>query len=134
MLHLCKLSVGVRDVAQLRALQASRPLPLCHRTRNQPRRRAEVLAGGSIYWVVAGVMLVRQPILDIQTAQWEDGSPCAALVLDPDLVAVSGRPVRAFQGWRYLEAADAPPDLSAAMDEYGLPEAMLRELRILCLI
>ncbi len=140
MLHLCKLSVGVRDVTQLRALQAARlqnDPPLRHQTRNFPRRAEEVLAGGSIYWVVGGVMQVRQRIIDIQDAAWDDGSPCAALLLDPALVLVAGRPIRAFQGWRYLEAAAAPPDLlssSVAEGELDMPDAMRRDLRALCLL
>jgi hypothetical protein len=140
MLHLCKLSVGVRDVPQLQALQAARlrnDPPLRHQTRNFPRRAEEVLAGGSIYWVVSGVMQVRQRIVDICDAQWDDGSPCAALLLDPTLVTVASRKVRAFQGWRYLEAAAAPPDLSETAiteGEQEMPETMRRDLRALCLL
>ncbi|HET6308003.1 MAG TPA: DUF1489 family protein, partial [Rhodopila sp.] len=68
MLHLTKLAVGVRDTEDLRAWQAERLRELGllrHRTRNFPRRRAEVIAGGSMYWVIAGTMIVRQLILDI---------------------------------------------------------------------
>ena len=140
MLHLAKLSVGVRDLVQLRAVQAQRAAempPLRHRTRNRPRRAAEILSGGSIYWVIAGTMLARQRIVDIDEDRWEDGSACAALMLDPALVAVAGRAVRAFQGWRYLEAAAAPPDLTSLAEvegEAALPEAMRRDLRALCLL
>jgi hypothetical protein len=136
MLHLCKLSVGVRDIAALRAIQATRT-PLCHRTRNHPRRHAEILQGGSIYWVIAGVLQVRQRILDITEDCWEDGSACAALVLDPELVAVASRAIRPFQGWRYLEPQAAPPDLVTmpnAQGEAELPETMRRDLRALCLL
>ena len=111
--------------------------PLRHRTRNFPRRAAEVTAGGSIYWVIAGAVLVRQRILEIAADQWDDGSACAALMLDPALVPVAGRPVRAFQGWRYLEDAAAPPDLAASAVADGaeqMPEPMRRELRELGLL
>lgn len=140
MLHLAKLAVGVRDVAHLRKLQTERAKerpPLRHRTRHFPRRAAEVLEGGSIYWVVAGAMVVRQRILDIVDDKQDDGSACAALVLHPGLVAVSGRLMRPFQGWRYLPPEDAPPDLtrlSAVAGEAALPAAMRRELRALGLI
>jgi len=136
MLHLCKLSVGVREVTELRERQASADPP-CHQTRNFPRRAAEVLAGGSIYWVIGGVMLVRQRIIDIRADQWDDGSACATLVFDAELVPVAGRKVRAFQGWRYLQAADAPQDLLSAptaSGEFALPETMRRDLRALCLL
>jgi hypothetical protein len=140
MLHMLKLSVGVKEVAQLRAIQARRLTaepPLRHQTRMTPKRRDEILDGGSIFWVIAGFVQVRQRILDIIDDRWDDGTPCAGLVLDPALVAVEARPVKAFQGWRYLEAGSAPPDLAAMAAAEGaeaMPPAMLRELRSLCLI
>jgi hypothetical protein len=137
MLHISKLAVGVRDVAHLRALQferSQREPPLRHRTRNMPRRRDEVLDGGSLYWVIAGAMVVRQSIRDICSDTWDDGSACAALLLDPELVWVEARTVRAFQGWRYLPAADAPADLSQGTVVFDLPDELRRELRSLCLI
>ncbi len=132
-----KLAVGVRDVAHLQAIQAERMVvdpPLKHRTRQMPRRRAEIIEGGSLYWVVAGSMLVRQRITDIVEDTLSDGSACAALILDPALVAVAGRPVRPFQGWRYLAAEAAPADLGAGGDDGGLPPELARALRELCLL
>ena len=76
MLHLSKLCVGIRDVGQLRDWQARRTEshpPLRHKTRNAPRRVAEIVEGGSIYWVIAGVMLVRQRIVAIRPDTWDDG-------------------------------------------------------------
>jgi hypothetical protein len=140
MLHLTKLAVGVSDISHLRELQAERARrdpPLRHRTRNFPRRAAEVVDGGSIYWVISGSMLARQRILDIIEDHWYDGSRCAALVLDPELVPLSGRPTKPFQGWRYLEPEDAPPDLvqgPMANGEAALPAEMRDELRALCLL
>ncbi len=134
-----KLAVGARDVGQMRAWQTQRAAsdpPLRHLTRNFPRRAAEIVPGGSMYWVVAGVVMVRQTILDITPDIREDGSACAALVLHPDLVAVAGRPVKAFQGWRYLSEADAPADLAslAGSDVAELPAKMQHELRRLSLL
>ena len=94
MLHLTKLAVGARDVEHLRAWQAERALqlpPLRHRTRNFPRRAAEVVDGGSMYWVLSGAMLVRQRVLDIMEDRWDDGRSCTAIVLHPDLVMVAAR-------------------------------------------
>ncbi len=134
MLHLAKLAVGTRDVADLRAWQAKRA-PLRHLTRNMPRRRDEILGGGSLYWVVNGAMVVRQRLLDIAEATYNDGSRCCALVLDRALVPVLGRPMKPFQGWRYLEAEAAPLDVPEnASEAEGLPEPLLRQLRELCLI
>lgn len=140
MLHLVKLAVGVRNIAALREAQAARAAaapPLRHRTRNMPRRAAELLDGGSLYWVMGGMITVRQRVLGITEDRWEDGTSCAGLLLDPTLVAVAARPLKPFQGWRYLEAGAAPPDLAddaAAAGAAALPEDMRRALRALCLL
>ncbi|MGE0417274.1 MAG: DUF1489 family protein [Acetobacteraceae bacterium] len=140
MLHLTKLAVGVRDIDHLRVLQSERLRthpPLRHRTRNFPRRRDEVLDGGSMYWVISGSLLARQRILDIVEDRRDDGTPCTALILDPDLVALAGRATKPFQGWRYLQPDDAPPDLpdiGAIVGLDALPAALRRDLRALCLL
>lgn len=140
MLHLMKLAVGVRDIAHLAALQAARAKaqpPLRHRTRSFPRRAEEILAGGSVYWVIAGAMVVRQPVLDIIEDRRDDGSACTGIVLEQRLIPVEGRLMKPFQGWRYLNAADAPADLTDAPRPRGgqaLPPEMIRALRELCLL
>ena len=139
-LHLIKLSVGPKDVGQLRELQARRAVadpPLRHQTRMVPKRAAEIAAGGSIYWVVAGFVQVRQRILEIRDEAWEDGTRCAGLVLDPALVPVAARPVKPFQGWRYLEPAAAPLDVADGVTAEGLealPARLRQELRALGLL
>ena len=140
MLHLMKLAVGVRDIAHLQDLQAERARtspPLRHLTRNHPRRAAEVLDGGSIYWVIGGALIVRQRILDITEAEAPDGTARTALHLDPHLVPLAGRAVKTFQGWRYLPLESAPPDLGLAPAARGvaeLPAALRRELQSLGLL
>jgi hypothetical protein len=140
MLHLTKLAVGVRDADHLRDLQAERMRdhsPLRHRTRNFPRRRLEVIDGGSMYWVIAGTMMARQRIVDIIEDQRDDQTPCTSLILDPEIVALVGRPTRPFQGWRYLDPDSAPPDMRAVggiVGLDGLPAALRHELRTLCLL
>jgi hypothetical protein len=138
MINLIKLAVGIRDIAHLAAVQAERRRsnpPLRHQTRNLPKRAAEITDGGSIYWVIAGAVLVRQRITDIVQDSWDDGSKCAGLVLDPELVRVAARPVKAFQGWRYLEAADAPPDLAAQTGaDAQMPDALRHALASLGLL
>jgi hypothetical protein len=140
MLHLTKLAVGVRDADHLRELQAERArqqAPLRHRTRNFPRRRAEVVDGGSIYWVIAGTMMARQRIVDIIEDRRDDNTPCTSLILDPEVVTLVGRPTRPFQGWRYLDPDGAPPDMrafGAIMGLEALPASLRQELRALCLL
>lgn len=136
-IHLVKLAVGVRDFGHLAEIQHRRALtepPLRHRTRSFPRRAAELAESGSIYWVIGGAVLARQRVLEVIEDQWDDATPCAGLVLDPELVRVAARPMRPFQGWRYMPAADAPPDLEGEADAEGLPDAMRRDLRALALL
>jgi hypothetical protein len=139
MLHIIKLAVGVRDLAHLAEIQQARAEsdpPLRHKTRNSPKRADEITAGGSIYWVINRAILVRQRITAIIRDQLQDGSACAALVLDPELIRVSARTAKPFQGWRYLAAADAPADIASAsssgIDE--LPEPMRLALSQLALL
>lgn len=141
MLHLIKLSVGPKDVAALAALQQDRlraDPPLRAWTRMFPKRIQEVTAGGSIYWVVGGFVRVRQRVLEIREEEWDDGTPCAALVLDPVLVPVEARAMKPFQGWRYLRPEEAPGDLAqdrpAARGIDALPPKLRRDLAELCLI
>nr|WP_255568558.1 DUF1489 domain-containing protein [Neoroseomonas alba] len=140
-MHLIKLSVGPKDVAALAALQKERlrsDPPLRAWTRMFPKRIDEITDGGSIYWVVGGFVRVRQRILGLREEQWDDDTPCAALLLDPTLVLVEARPVKAFQGWRYLKPEEAPPDVAtdrpAAVGLESLPPKLRRDLAELCLI
>ncbi|MDE2459394.1 MAG: DUF1489 domain-containing protein [Rhodospirillales bacterium] len=136
--HLIKLAVGAKDVSHLAAWQKQRAAempPLRHFTRNFPKRAAELADGGSLYWVVSGVILVRQRILEVRQDQEPDGTPCTALVLDPELVRVEGRAMRAFQGWRYLAPQDAPADLGTMGEgAEDMPDSMRRELAALGLL
>ncbi len=128
--------MGVRDFAHLSAIQAAKAVsdpPLRHKTRHGPKRAAELVDGGSIYWVVGGVLLARQKIRDV-VEDVKDGARCAALVLDPELVRVGARPVKAFQGWRYLTPTDAPADLTSESAGAEIPEEMRRALAALALL
>lgn len=134
MLHLVKLAVGCADPAALAARQAARAAaepPLRVSTRTWPRRAAELVDGGSLYWVVAGAIRCRQRILAIEHGMWDDATPCAEIQVDPRLMPVEARPMRPFQGWRYLETADAPPDLRGPGSAAQLPPGLAEELRSL---
>jgi hypothetical protein len=142
--HLIKLCVGCDTVSELaewqverlaRLQQAGKKPELCHRTLQAPRRREELLDGGSLYWVIKGFVLVRQRILDLRPDVKDDGTACCGIVLDPALVATRPQPRRAFQGWRYLKAADAPQDVKGLVDgPEDIPRGMREELRELRLI
>lgn len=128
--HLLKLSVGSDDVDDHLAWFADgradgpdgQPR---HITRMWPKREAEVLAGGSLYWVIKGMILTRQRILRLDRVTGVDGIDRCAIVLDRLSVRVAPTPRHPFQGWRYLNPADAPPDLtlSRAGDD-TLPPAL----------
>lgn len=132
--HLLKLSVGTETVEGLTAWQATKRaqapdgMPR-HITRMWPKRGDDVLNGGSIYWVIKGVILCRQPILRLDDYLSADGIRRCAIVCKPGLIRVAATPKRAFQGWRYLAAEDAPADLPAGhQDEEALPPEMSKAL------
>ena len=143
-LHLIKLSVGTDSVADLedwiqkklkeKKRRGQKPERI-HTTRMVPKRAAELVDGGSIFWVIRGQIMCRERILDIRPFTDKDGIGRCRLVLDPKCILVEPRPRSAFQGWRYLEAKDAPRDLSRAAPGAALmPEQMRRELRELGLL
>ncbi len=133
-LNLVKLSVGSEDVEGLAKWQATPAAQTVdgyprHVTRMWPRRDAELLDGGSIFWVIKGVILCRQTILRLDEVIGDDGIRRCAIVSDPDLVRVHATPKRAFQGWRYLPTADAPADLGEnAQTEDPLPAHLSKAL------
>jgi hypothetical protein len=137
MIHLIKLAVGVRDIAHLAAIQTLRAAadpPLRHQTRSTPKRAAELTAGGSIYWVIAGLLQARQLVRAVVEDRWDDETRCAGLVLDPRIVRVEARPVKAFQGWRYLSPTDAPADITGGTATDGMPPEMRAALTRLSLL
>ena len=77
-----------------------------------PRRQAEVVNGGSIFWVIKGVVQCRQRIHRLDEITGEDGIRRCAIVLDPEIIRTAAAPKRPFQGWRYLAPGDAPADLA----------------------
>ena len=126
-LHLIKLCVGVSEVGEL-ADWAKQRRPIVH-TRQTPKRAAEILEGGSLYWVIKGQVLVRQAILAIDTIEEGPASRCEIL-LEQKPYRTAPQPRRAFQGWRYLTATDAPVDLSNDAGE-DLPAELAVALRSL---
>ena len=143
-LHLIKLAVGCESVKELKGWVAERmatakkkglPLRHVHITRMTPKRDAELLAGGSLYWVIKGEIAAREKIIAIEPFRDKDGIGRCRLVMQPKVIAVSPRPMRAFQGWRYFAQSDVPQDLkSAGAGVAAMPEPLRRELRDLGLL
>lgn len=128
-LNLMKLCVGCDDPAELAAWQKHRfgGGPARHVTRMWPRREAQVTAGGSLYWVIKGAILCRQRIVRLEEVRGADGILRCGIVMDPEVIRTEAAPRRPFQGWRYLEACDAPRDLPR---ERGTDSALPREMAL----
>ena len=126
-LHMIKLVVGCDTIEDLLAWHAGGTRPWVMHTRQTPKRAAELTAGGSLYRVFKGVILCRQPILAIDTVGEGPNARCE-VTDEPNFVRVAPTPRRAFQGWRYLEAKDAPADLSSGVDG-DIPPELARQLR-----
>jgi hypothetical protein len=144
-LHLIKLAVGCDSVRELKQWVAERmatakkkglPQRHIHITRMTPKREEEILAGGSLYWVIRGEIAAREKIIALEPFRDKDGIGRCRIVMQPKVIAVSPRPMRPFQGWRYLKPDSAPPDLgkTAAKGVAAMPEPLRRELRDLGLL
>ncbi len=132
MLHLSKVAVGCPDIETLARLQRERwgddP---CSLTRYMPKR-ADELIGGSLFRIIAHRLVARQPIVSLAMVTTEWGTKCRIGFSGPP-VPVVAVPKRAHQGWRYLDATDAPPDLGL-MDGDALPLGLVRDLQAMWLI
>jgi hypothetical protein len=143
-LHLIKLCVGCDSVKDLedwirekrkRLKKSGSTQEHIHTTRMVPKRAAELVDGGSLFWVIRGQIMCRQRLIAVRPFVDKEGVGRCRLALEPKVVLVESRPFRAFQGWRYLETRDAPRDLDrAAPGAAAMPEQLRRELRELGLL
>ena len=122
MIHMIKLCVGVSSLAELESYRDERAHwwdadygedVHVHRTRMMPKRAVEMEGQASIYWVIAGQVVCRQPILRLARFTNAEGIDYCDIIMAPDMVRTVPYPKRPFQGWRYLRPEDAPPDLGA---------------------
>lgn len=139
--HLVKLSAGTQSVDDLkdrikrsiRARNASQKSARhVHVTRMRPKREAEILDGGSIYWVIKGFILARQTVVGLERRTGSDQVERTAIVMDPKIILTEPTPRRAFQGWRYLPVDDAPADLASGKG--SIPPTLHRALAELGLL
>lgn len=137
-INLVKLCVGIDSVEHLQdwraqktaeALSRKEEYVSFHTTRMWPKRDAELLCGGSLYWVIKGVIQVRQKILRFDEVIGGDGIRRCRIIMDPRLILTHGAMRRPFQGWRYLKVEDSPPDLpQGSKPAEMLPTAMAQDL------
>lgn len=129
-MNILKLCVGAESIEDLAAWQASQAPRwpegrAVHVTRMWPKRADEVTAGGSLYWVIKGLILCRQPVLELEQVTGDDGISRCAFHLDTAIIRTESAPRRPFQGWRYLTPEDAPRDLMAGRaSEEALPPGL----------
>jgi hypothetical protein len=129
-LHLTKIAFGCDSLAFLESRLADRGEQARLTTRYRPKRAAEIV-GGSLYWIIAHRLVARSPIIAFEDA---DGGR-TDIVIAARTIPVVPRPKRAHQGWRYLAAEDAPPDLVELGDgDAPLPASLIGELNDLGLI
>lgn len=143
-LNLLKLCVGATSIEDLEQWQAGRLSEarrsggleeIFHTTRMVPKRVAELVDGGSLYWVIKGQIAARQTLLEVRPFTDGDGIGRCRLILGNTVVPVIPRPFRPFQGWRYLANVDAPKDISGGLaDVAQMPELLRRELAELGLL
>lgn len=142
-LNLIKLCVGVDKIedleqwitySQAERRKAGLPAEQVHTTRQTPKRVDDLVPGGSLYWVIKGVIQARQPLIAIRAGSDGQGVPHCDLVMEPRLIRTEPMRRGPFQGWRYLEAKDAPRDLARDEATAALPPAFVRELAELGLL
>ena len=128
--NLKKLAVGIDTVENLKIRQKiifNEYNKIIHVTRNTPKKKDDLIAKGSMYWVIKRRVLVRQKIKDINLVIRNDGSKGCEIELDSELIKVIPTPMRPFQGWRYYSSEDVPSDLSLNVNNDN-EEALTDEL------
>jgi hypothetical protein len=135
--NLMKLAVGCDSIADLESWiedtrlmmkRLKRPYEQLHTTRMLPRRITEIAPSTSLYWVIKSKVQCRQRLLEIRPFKDGEGISRCHLVLEPVVHPVRPRPMKPFQGWRYLSTEDAPPDMATLGADQDMPEDLKREL------
>lgn len=124
-LHMTKIAFGCESAADLRARLERRVQEGEVRltTRYLPKR-VEEMAGGSLYWIHAHMLVGRSPILGFA----DNGEGRYWIRLEPCLIAVRPTTRRAHQGWRYLAQEDVPPDMEDGGNDDAMPVKLASEL------
>lgn len=142
-INILRPAVGVRDIAHLHELQTHFRTSnhegqnvVVATTKRQPRQKDEILSSeGSMYWIIKNTIQARQKIVDLKLVEEEDGETYCQILMNPQIIRVSPRKKRAFQGWRYFKGSDVPKDIgSFSPSDDGLPPEMEEELRALGII
>ena len=122
---------SIADLEVFRALDAFGLLMI-----EQPLHHTDLVRHAELQRAIATDLCLDESIRSSADAAAAIELGSCRIVMQPRVIAVSPRPMRPFQGWRYLSADSAPPDLtrSAASGVAAMPEPMRRELRDLGLL
>jgi hypothetical protein len=130
MLHLTKVAFGCTSLEHLAERLELRGDLVLLTTRYRPKRYEEII-GGSLFWILKHKLVGRSEIVAFDDA--EGGK--TDIVIKARVIATVAQPKRAHQGWRYLEAANAPRDLGEGAEGADeLPPALAGELAAMGLI
>tara|TARA_B100001769_G_C21658710_1_gene366258 strand:+ start:95 stop:514 length:420 start_codon:yes stop_codon:yes gene_type:complete len=113
-IHLKKLAVGISSIEELLQRQkdiVGRYGEIIHITRNRPKKTFDLINGGSMYWVIKRQVKVRQRIIEVKELITHEGKKSAGIILENKLVKVRPTPMKPFQGWRYYQIEEIPPDI-----------------------
>ena len=129
-INLVKLCVGIDTVEELNAyIEATPGASRGHVTRMWPKQEEKLLNGGSLYWVIKGVIQARQTIVGLHEMIGHDGVRRCRIELAKPLIRTQNAQRRPFQGWRYLKPEDAPADLpQGRKSEPELPAELAQTL------
>ena len=116
-----KVAYGAQSLEEVREWFRHRDETHRLTTRYLPKRHAEMI-GGSVFWILKHQLVARSEILGFEEA--EGGR--TAIVVSGTLVEVRPKPRRAHQGWRYLDADQAPEDLAVGEDGDVMPGHLAR--------
>ena len=101
-----------------------------HVTRMTPKRNAEILDGGSLYWVIKGQIAARQRMLGLEPFMDADGIGRSRLWLDGECGRGRAAPDARLPGLALYEAKSAPPDIDETQPGFAdMPEALARARR-----
>lgn len=141
-IHLLKIAAGIGSVSDLNQRfeaygefdpELGFVVPIV--TRNVPRQREALMDGGSIYWIIKGLIQVRSEIIDLQEGEGSNGRRLCHIYVSPKIQRVVPTKRRGFQGWRYLQASDALPDIEdGPIGEEGQDVELAGELKELGLL
>ncbi len=137
-IHIIKLAVGVENLSHFQDIQkhetfdyhSTADVPCW--TRFDPKLADEILRKqGSVYCVIKGRIMCRHKILGFETIDDTPKGKMCMIVQDARMMETVHMPRRAFQGWRYLEGKDAPPDRGVYSGESNdsPPDDLAEELK-----